>query len=213
MHLYDTIQYRGYEIKIYYDPDPESPRDWDNLGTMYTCHRNYLPEESFDQHFQFEEVFDQHQDFLPSFEKNYIAHKVYLYEHSGITVSTSPFSCRWDSGLFGIIAVSTEKVKQEYGWKKITAKRRTEIENILQAEVDIYDQYITGQVYGFQLFSPEGEEIDSCWGYFGDLGIKDIVSECKTYVDEEHLRKWKAKLKAGIQQFLPFPDLPLSTIQ
>ena len=28
-----TITHKGYTINIDYDPSPESPREWDNLGT------------------------------------------------------------------------------------------------------------------------------------------------------------------------------------
>jgi len=33
--------YRDHTIKIIHDPDPESPRDYDNLGTMICWHRRY----------------------------------------------------------------------------------------------------------------------------------------------------------------------------
>ena len=30
-----------YRIRTFYDESPESPRNWDNLGTMVCFHRNY----------------------------------------------------------------------------------------------------------------------------------------------------------------------------
>ena len=127
MNLYKRIEYNGHHIDIYYDESPESPRAWDNLGTFYTIHHRYCPEEEFDRHFQWEEVFDRYGDFSDSFEKQYIALKIYLYDHSGQTISSSPFFYPWDSGLFGIVAVSVEKVKKEYDWKLLTAERRQQI--------------------------------------------------------------------------------------
>ena len=32
----EKIEYKGYTIKVKLDEDNESPREWDNLGTM-TC--------------------------------------------------------------------------------------------------------------------------------------------------------------------------------
>ena len=117
MNLYNQIKYNGYHINIYYDDDAGSPRKmFDNLGTLYTAHRRYRPEKEFDEHFDIDKVFDGRiGNFRGSFLKEYIALPVYLYEHSGTTVSTSPFSCPWDSGFFGIIAVPLDKVRREYG--------------------------------------------------------------------------------------------------
>ena len=39
--LIHTEQHNGYTISIYYDEDAQSPRDWDNLGTMVCWHRRY----------------------------------------------------------------------------------------------------------------------------------------------------------------------------
>lgn len=33
--------YQGLTIKIYHDPDIESPRAWSNLGTLICWHRRY----------------------------------------------------------------------------------------------------------------------------------------------------------------------------
>ena len=36
-----TEEYRGYNINIYYDEDPESPRIWGNVATFVCEHRHY----------------------------------------------------------------------------------------------------------------------------------------------------------------------------
>ena len=102
MELYKQITYKGHHINIYYDAEPKSPRKWDNLGTFYTSHPNYRPEEDFYRHFEREEVFDRYGDFQDSFEKKYIALKIYLYDHSGLAISSGPFACRWDLSLIHI---------------------------------------------------------------------------------------------------------------
>ena len=217
MELHEQISYKGHHINIYYDPDPQSPREWDNLSTFYTSHPHYRPEEDFYRHFEREEVFDHYGDFSDSFEKKYIALKIYLYDHSGLTISSGPFSCPWDSGLFGMVAVSIEKVKKEYGWKKITAARRRKIEGYLQREIDIYDQYLRGEVYGFQI-TPEDNDSDilgSCWGYFGDSGIEQLKAECRDTIDALITDRKKQEREERLRIFgpeLPFSELVLSTI-
>jgi len=54
------------------------------------------------------------------------------------------------------------------GWERITSKRKEWLYTNLQSEVDIYNQYLTGQVYGYKLLDKEGSEIESCWGFYGD---------------------------------------------
>jgi hypothetical protein len=100
---------------------------------------------------------------------------LYLYDHSGITISTSPFSCNWDSGKIGFIFISKEKMLKEYGGKIVTQTLKDKVEGYLKSEIEIYDQYLTGDVYGYRVSEvttcSEGHEheteIDSCWGYYG----------------------------------------------
>ena len=185
MQPHEIIEYKGYKIEIYHHEDAESPlTHFGNLGTMYTRHHRYNIGENFDEHLYEEEVFDgEFGVFKKSFLRQYIALPLYLYDHSGQTINTTGFSCPWDTSRIGIIAVSLDDVRKEYGWKNITKKRREQIETYLRAQVKLYDDYVRGSVYGFRLIDPDGEEHDSCWGYYGDESIKDIEAECKATVN------------------------------
>ena len=59
----------------------------------------------------------------------------------------------------------------------MNAETREKAENRLHSEVETYDQYLRGECYGFQLYE-DGEEIDSCWGFLGDVDEwrKDVKS-------------------------------------
>lgn len=104
---------------------------------------------------------------------------LYLYDHSGITMSTGAFSCPWDSGQVGWIYADAEKIKEEYG--EVTPETIGKAKELLESEVKSYDYYLTGQCYGFQLF--EGDtEVDSCWGFLGD--IRDVQNDVKEYLPE-----------------------------
>jgi hypothetical protein len=65
-----------------------------------------------------------------------------MYEHGGIAVSTKPFSCPWDSGRIGFIFVSKEKLRKEYGVKRITASLVSKAKCRLITEVELYNQYL-----------------------------------------------------------------------
>jgi len=173
--------YRGYTIKI--EPEEyidESPRDWDNLGTMVCFHSRYTLGDSHN--------YASPDDLLEDIkEDNHIILPLYLYDHSGITMSTGPFTCPWDSGQVGYIYVSYKQVRKEYGWKHITKQRREKIESYLTDEVKTYDQFLTGDVWWFSIEDDEGEPLDSCRGFYG---YEHCEQEIKSVIDY-HLDKEK----------------------
>ncbi len=164
-------------IKIVQDSNRESPREWDNLGTMACKHSRYtLGEEKIDEPIEWLEGMlrlqhkgeysnERLQELEARFYKEYIALPLFLYDHSGITMATTPFSCSWDSGKVGYIYITKKKALEEYGGKVVTAKLRERIEGYLKGEVEIFDQYLTGDVYGFQVL--DEDVIDSCYGFYG----------------------------------------------
>ena len=61
-------------------------------------------------------------------KKNFNILPLYMYEHGGITISTTPFSCSWDSGTVGFA----------YSKKDIDT-------NVIKNVVKEYDKYIKGE--------------------------------------------------------------------
>jgi hypothetical protein len=89
---------------------------------------------------------------------------------------------------------------KEYGGKIVTQTLKDKVEGYLKSEVETYDQYLTGDVYGYRVSEvktcSEGheheEELDSCWGYYGQencmlegVGIVDYLLE-KGFVQEHN---------------------------
>ena len=171
----------NYLIEIIQDDYTESPREWDNLGTMICFHSGYNLGDKHDYQFYDYDSWDEQRKDIEKKENSCVILPLFIYEHSGITISTSPFSCTYDSRQLGWIVVSKEKVRKEYGVKRINKELIEKVTNILKNEVKTYDQYITGDVYGYRvskvtecdLGHEHKEEVDSCWGYYG-------VEECMT---------------------------------
>jgi hypothetical protein len=188
----ETVEYHGYTIKIWPDESPEFPREWDNLGTMACWHKRY-------------ELGDRQPELPP---EEYIAEiekagdlilPLYLYEHGGLTMNTTGFSCPWDSGQIGVIHVSKARLKEEYSTKRITQRLLERARRCLMAEVDNYDKYLTGDV-GYEI---EGLIDESCWGYY-DIG--EAITDAKSYIDwhNEDARKKKiAQTKTYIKHHVP----------
>jgi hypothetical protein len=201
-----TEELNGATIEIIPDEDRDSPRDWDNLGTMVCFHSRYhlgdeqpteswaahllslLGEEFADKllswneaeyakrchHLSGREYFkaeaelgeDYRGRIVDEFMTRFIALPLYLYDHSGITMNTSGFHCPWDSGQVGWIYVSREDALKEYSRKRMSGKLRDKVEQVLRGEVEVYDQYLRGDVYGYVVKMKDKTE-DSCWGFYG----------------------------------------------
>ena len=189
-------------LRIFRDENPESPREWDNLGKIAYKHKDYtIGEEEINEPIEWleeklnlnqKEVYtdDRLKELEEIFFKKFIALPLYLLDHSGLSISTTPFSCAWDSGKVGYIYLTKEKLKEEKLNKENALK-------CLEGEIKTLNQYLLGEVYGFNVIEeikvkvikkyPNGKIIEtteteekdwfSCWGYFGNEGIKQIKEE------------------------------------
>lgn len=187
--IIESIRYRGYKINIGYETDVESPRTWDNLGKMICFHRKY---NLGDKHDLCSSDFEDWEDMEHYLRKTYkpgVLHPLYLYDHSGITISTAPFGCRWDSGQVGFVFATRADILAAYGTKRLSKKLIAHADKCILNEVKEYDSYLTGEVYRYEVISPIGREIDQCCGYYGDIDKSGIVADAKAAVDADI--KWR----------------------
>lgn len=186
-------------LKVCYDysGDIDSPRDWDNLGTMICAHGRYdLGDRTFnvDAYGGWDEMRENE---IP---RDAVVIPLWLHDHSGLSLHTGR-TCQWDSGQIGFIYVDYATLREEYGVKRITKAIIEKAEKHLMAEIKTYDQYLSGDMYGFRLYEintdrldddeisieefmemSENEmdeymdETDSCWGFYGeDFIIEDLT--------------------------------------
>lgn len=174
------------------DDYSDSPREWSTIGTIAYKHPRYRigDVEMSDPIDYLLELLDKDDDWLDIVAKRYnrnalandiysmlleraeragfIILPVYLYDHSGITISTSPFGCRFDSGQVGIIHTNMKAIQEVgYKWKNWTKERRAIATTWLEEEIKTFDQYLRGDVYRFCIEDENGDEIDSCGGFYG----------------------------------------------
>lgn len=193
LDLIDKETGDAFIMEIKYDSGYESPREWDNQGTMLCWHRRYTlgDENSFESPDDYLiSLIEKHgkadegkYNRLSTSELIEIVHAtesveimpLYLYDHSGLTISTNSFGDPWDSGQVGWISVDRATIEKNYntdkqGWQEIARQ-------VLKGEVAIYDTYLRGDVYGFVIEKEiecqtchhvEMETIDSCWEFYGD---------------------------------------------
>lgn len=177
------------EFRLYHDEDPFDPRDVENLGEMVCFHPRYkLGDDTGRTVEELKEIVS---------DPEVIALPLYLLDHSGLRMRTRNFrDCdpgAWDSGQVGYIFCREDELEE--GMSRKAALDR------MQIEVDIYDAYIAGDCYGYNVVklstcptcgSIEEEIEDSCWGFIGHdfskNGMLDYLSaEVREVVERELL--------------------------
>lgn len=156
--------------KAYRVAVPDDPRQWDNLGTMVCIHPRYLlgdlPVSSrylnadgrrWAKH-NITDV-DELKELVR--QKHVIAMPLYLYDHSGLSISTSreyPFNCPWDAGQVGYIYVTKATVRDWFSVKKVTVSVLKQVYGCLQDEVLEYNDYLTSRVEEYDVEEEELRE-------------------------------------------------------
>ena len=188
----NIIENEKYKLEIFDDLDPTNPREFDTLGTMICFHNRYKLGDETDlksSNFSSWEDLESH---LYKKENALIAIPIFMYDHSGLWINTTGFSCPWDSGQVGYIYASKEKVRKEYNCKRISNNLKEAIKEMLCSEINLYNHYLSGNVYSFTLTDKEkDEELENSSGFYGadciENGIFDYVSEYFTKAEMEDL--------------------------
>jgi hypothetical protein len=168
----------GCVVAIMADTDPQNPRtEWDNACTMVCWHNRHALGDKHD--------FPSPQDFMEWWDA---IHKdtgtlkpLYLYDHSSLRISTTPFSCPWDSGPVGWAYITKEQAERE---------RLPDPAKTIEGEVETYSQYLDGEVYGFSVDDEEGNFIDGSWGYYGIECVREeafaVANGVRNHVQYKH---------------------------
>lgn len=172
-----TINYKNHTIDIIRDQFLENPfESFDLVGNIaYKKGSRYIlgnKPMSFEEMNRIENSND------------YITLPVYAYIHSGVTIRTYAFDCSWDSGQSGIVYIKKTTARDIMGWKKLSPQRSEYIRKLLRGTVNTYNDFLEGNVFGFSIKNGEGEELDSCWGFYGNPEDEGgIIDEAKRIVD------------------------------
>jgi hypothetical protein len=163
-----------YRLRVEFDEisaEHDSPRDWDNLGTLITWDRGYRSPD--------ENEFDSPEAFLEwwhDFSFDGVMLPVFKFEHSGVKYSTRSFSDPWDSGQVGFIYALGETL--EFNGFDPTDKERAA--EVLRSEVDTFSKWADGEVYWWSLeqaiecahcHNVEWDHLDSVGGFIGGVPL------------------------------------------
>lgn len=149
----ETVNKYGLVGHLYHDEYADSPESWEdpNAGIVTTKNRHFSVQQGrFD-------VEDCRAKIVQ--RKNWIF-PLRAHVHSGVALSLSdagyPFNDAWDSGWIGWVYVA-----------KSQARLRKSALKIAEGIVGAWNQYLSGDVYGFVVEDWQGNQLDSCWGFYG----------------------------------------------
>lgn len=221
---YETHTKNGYTIHVVYDETPDdfaNPRQGDgNLGVFLACnHLRYTlgdasRADEIDEYHQAEAAFRHFAErrllrAFPRWAKIFLGATavlpVYLHDHSILSVragrdfSDSPYG-RWDSGLLGFI-FDTPRTREGFDV-------RADVAEALKDEVDLYNLFLTGQVFGYEILDVNGDHVDSCYGFLGaetarDAGLEAVPDEPVEKLYTAHLTPQQLDVLG-----LPYPTIP-----
>lgn len=165
-YLFTEEEYKGYAITVEQDEQPESPNDWGNTDLFLTANHNqfYVKVRGYNPgEFNLEDVSEEYHVF-----------PLIAYIHSGVSLSMSrdhyPFNCPWDAGQVGYVFASKESWKEE-----------KEAGEAALSLLETWNDYLSGNVWGFVVEDEDGLPLDSCWGFYGDPDY--CLNEAKASVD------------------------------
>jgi hypothetical protein len=129
---------------------------------------------------------------------------LYLYDHSGITMSTGSFGCPWDSGQVGLIVCTKARAVKEWGGKSKRYTKAVQEKAIacLEAEVEVYDAHIRGNYVLACAVDPDTMEV---YGSLCGVLIVDHKEDMKHALDEarnlvdDHVSQYGERLDAVLE--------------
>lgn len=210
MEPIDTYEHKGITINVYpdeYGSEHSNPREPDQLTTMVCWHPDYVlgDEQIATQRGAVETPFEsvrggtapasmRHLErYLRIMRKAIHVCPLYLYDHSGISIShgsPSPWDnptvrrdeygqgMGWDSSMVGFVYTTHERITELCGEGDPYHSDEWIAEQVAN-DVKLYDMYLRGAVYGYVVAEGTPDE-SSCWGFLGwDHDESGLLMEAK----------------------------------
>lgn len=184
-----TIEYKNCLIKIYQDEDVQSPDEWgDENLFLVGYHRDFEVKRddiikkaeaqaiSTKDYDDFDDGSGYFKNNCKVIEKKYHIFGLEAYIHSGVVLSLSYEGNfpdrRWDVSQLGLVLVA-----------KTETKNRKKAKEMAYSLIESWNDALSGNVYGFMAETKDGDDIDSCWGFYGDYNKSGIIEEAKADID------------------------------
>lgn len=151
----ETFEKNGYKVTIEPDEDVENPREYQNDHAFIVTTRN--------RYFQVAgpngETASTIGENLEEWKKTHHVYKLNALIHSGVHLSIvsdlKQYYMGFDSGQIGFLLVTRDE------------SEIPDADKYAEGMVETWNQYLSGDVWGYTIEDGEGNEIESCWGLYG----------------------------------------------
>ena len=181
MEPIETVNYRGYKIKVYADDCAENPQTaWDNAGTYaLMLNRDWCKAEPASINTETSSgVMGALADSLNGTDDTAIEKfKARIVRQGGAVVEW-----RGHNDIDGFAYCKADEIRKEW------AGNVGQAEAYLKAHIATLAAYCNGEVYGYTV--KRGGYEDSCWGFYD---MEDMVREAKANIDHRQAELRKAR--------------------
>ena len=147
-----------FSLKIVSDPNPSSPRQFLNIGTIYY----------YDSKRPFGDVLVPRQEITKMMQSVKVTYyPIYGYMGERTELNMVGYNHILGSFFNGIIAIDKEKIRDLYQVNKIKPELKEKVKLALQREVFEYSAYLSGNMFGYEI-REEDKLIDFRYGFFSE---------------------------------------------
>ena len=181
---------------IEHDPNATTPRGWANLGKILIepskSHWIASPDDVVDSDIALGNNPYIHWDNICREQLQLkkpdiaIAFPIIKHEHGAITLSLG-FKQGRDFDVVGFVYATKQQVREWYGVNRLSKSIIERAEKCIRSEIDTLADWLNGKCYGYRVYAVEyndmGDiedytELDSCWGFVGDIDSGDPIRRC-----------------------------------
>ena len=210
---HEEIKLNGCTIEIHQDEDAQGPEDWvDDSMFLVGYHRDFTVDRGKRDKdgrytpgisqglaqciarggkYEDNSINDEAREYI----KKYFLFPLEAYIHSGVVLALGHegnFPDRqWDVSQLGLVFVHRTKLNG-----KLSAKQARKYALGL---IEEWNQYLSGQVYGYITKDEQGNHLDSCWSFYGDPKESGLLDEARASINRyvEDKRKELSGISAG----------------
>lgn len=125
-----------------------------------------------------------------------------IYDHSGVSMwlgdTAGHVDAQWDCSTIGFAYIEKSKAEKEWSCSDHFKTWQEWADYEMVAEMEIYNEYIKDNCYGWSVKDENDDVIDSCGGYYG-TDYDEEYKECEGIIDdeiEEREKKYRERINA-----------------
>ena len=195
----ETFEKNGYKVTIEQDSDPISPSEYQDTSAFIVTTRN--------RYFQVEgpngETAQTISENMADWEETHHVYKLNALIHSGVHLSITSdlkqYYMGFDSGQIGFVLITKDQSEIPHPFE------------YAEGRIETWNQYLSGDVWGFTIEDGDENNVDSCWGFYGFDTCKSAAMDSASHqlTPEVPYDKETADLRAEWKQAVQDGDTRL----